>query len=124
MKIGYLSQSYPPMISGASIIAQQLAEQMAQRGHQVLVLAASDCPFPYSVQKENLIVKRVPSIRNPFRVGQRFALRPHRTILLALRDLAPDIIHTHDPFQFALSGLYYGRRSGNRLRSGSNQLRD
>jgi hypothetical protein len=42
MRIAYLTQSYPPMISGAAHVAQQIAKGMAQRGHQVLVIAASD----------------------------------------------------------------------------------
>lgn len=33
MKIALLSQSYPPMLSGAAIVVQGLAERMAQRGH-------------------------------------------------------------------------------------------
>ena len=42
MRIAYLAQSYPPMVSGAAIVAEQLTNEMAKRGHQVLVIAASD----------------------------------------------------------------------------------
>jgi hypothetical protein len=31
MRIAYLAQSYPPMISGAAIFAEQLANEMAKR---------------------------------------------------------------------------------------------
>ena len=32
MKIAYISQPYPPMISGAALVAQRLAEGIAKRG--------------------------------------------------------------------------------------------
>jgi hypothetical protein len=38
MKIAYLAQTYPPMISGQAIVTQRLAEGMAARGHSVLVI--------------------------------------------------------------------------------------
>ena len=46
MRIAYLTQSYPPMISGAAISARQTAESMVGRGHQVLVIAASEREHP------------------------------------------------------------------------------
>src|SRR5512143_3698096 len=100
MKIALLAQSYPPMVSGAAIFVQTLAEGMARRGHQVLVLTASDRPSGYSESKGNLTIRRVRSLRNPFRVGQRFALWPFREIAAALEAFQPDVIHLHDPFQF------------------------
>ena len=33
MRIAYFAQSYPPMISGTAIVAEQLAKEMAERGH-------------------------------------------------------------------------------------------
>lgn len=48
MCIAYLAQSYPPMVSGASIAVQGLSTEMAERGHQVLTLTASDRPSPFS----------------------------------------------------------------------------
>ena len=42
MKIAYISQSYPPMISGASFVVKRLADGMLERGHKVIVIAASD----------------------------------------------------------------------------------
>ena len=78
MRIAYLAQSYPPMVSGAAIVAEKLAMEMAQRGHQVLVIAASDKDHPYITLQKNLTVIRLRSIYNPMRVGQRFLLFPRR----------------------------------------------
>ena len=111
MKIALLSQSYPPMVSGAAVVTKGIAEHMANRNHQVLVLTSSESPFPYTINKKNLLVKRFRSQKNLLRVGQRFTLWPHSSIMAALQSFSPDIIHAHDPFQFALSGLAYARKA-------------
>jgi glycosyltransferase involved in cell wall biosynthesis len=112
MRIVYLTQSYPPMVSGAAIFAQRLAEGMSARGHHVLVAAASDTGPAYLQQTGDLSVLRLRSYYNPMRVGQRFMLPSRRAVLQALRDFQPDLIHTHDPFQLGLTGLAYARRAG------------
>ncbi len=72
MKIAYLTQSYPPMVSGAALVVEGLAKAMAKCGHHVLVIAASDRSRSYSIQEGNLTVQRLKSLHNPLRVGQRF----------------------------------------------------
>jgi len=109
MKIAILSQSYPPMISGAALFAEKLAAYFSAAGHEVLVLTASDQPYPYSFKRTNLSVERYRSFHNPFRVGQRALLIwPHAQILRSLEQFAPDLIHLHDPFQMGLSSLFFG----------------
>lgn len=107
MRIVYLTQSYPPMISGVATFARQLAEAMAERGNQVLVITASDKGQPYRFQNENLTVLRLRSYHNPLRVGQRFVFYPRHAILKALREFQPDIIHTHEPLQLGALGIEY-----------------
>lgn len=111
MKIAYLTQSYPPMVSGAALIAEHLAKEMALRDHKVLVIAASDREHGYITIENNLTILRLRSIHNPLRVGQRFILYPRRTILYYLHKFQPDVIHTHDPLQMGMIGLEYARRT-------------
>ena len=109
MRIAFLTQSYPPMVSGAAIIAKQLAQAMAERGHHVLVIAASDRGAPYLTQAGNLSELRLRSTVNPLRVGQRFLLPARREVQRALHEFQPDLIHTHDPFQLGLTGVTHAR---------------
>lgn len=111
MRIAYLVQSYPPMVSGAAILAEQLAKEMAKRGHQVLVIAASDRDQPYVTLQNNLTILRLRSIYNPWRVGQRFLLFPRTHVLQSLEQFRPDILHSHEPLQLGLLGLAYARRA-------------
>ena len=109
MRIAYITQSYPPMVSGASIVVKNLAENMAVRGHKVLVIAASDRGKSYKIVNGNLTILRLRSLHNPLRVGQKFMLSPQRVLLQALRDFQPDLIHTHDALQLGVLCLMYKR---------------
>ena len=111
MRIAYLTQSYPPMVSGAAIFAGKLAENIAQREHHVLVIAASDRGAPYLVKNEKLSLLRLRSYPNPMRTGQCFILPARRAVLRALYDFQPDLIHSHDPFQLGLAGVAYARHA-------------
>ena len=111
MKIAVLTQSYPPMVSGAALFAQNLAQAMACRGHQVLVLTSSERERPYRVEGANLTVMRQRSHHNPWRVGQRFMLWQNHQIDVALSEFKPDILHLHDPFQLAWAAISYSQRA-------------
>jgi glycosyltransferase involved in cell wall biosynthesis len=97
------------MISGAAHVAQQVARGMAQRGHQVLVIAASDRSNAYCEKNGNLTTLRLASLHNPLRVGQRFLLYPNCEIWKALREFQPDMIHTHEPAQMGIIGARYAK---------------
>src|SRR5262245_45692997 len=118
MRIVYLTQSYPPMVSGAALVVQRFAEGMAGRGHSVLVLAASDRRSAYVEEHGCLRVFRLRSLYNPLRVGQRFLVWPQVTIADELRAFRPDILHWHDPSALSLAGL----RAARRLHSGARRL--
>ncbi|MGB8981248.1 MAG: glycosyltransferase, partial [Anaerolineales bacterium] len=99
------------MISGAALVVENLATAMAKRGHQVLVLAASDRSQGYLVEKGNLAVLRLKALHNPLRVGQRFLTYPRRSVMNALRKFAPDIIHVHEPLQMGWLGIEYAKQT-------------
>jgi glycosyltransferase involved in cell wall biosynthesis len=112
MRIAYLTQAYPPIVSGAAIFAGHLAESIARLGHQVMVLAPSGDGTPRVMQQGNLTVISLRSFHNPLRVRQRFMIGPHNTLLDALKEFKPDVIHSHDFFQVGLAGIQYARCAG------------
>jgi glycosyltransferase involved in cell wall biosynthesis len=98
------------MISGASLVVAQLAQGFAHKGHDVLVIAASDRREGYSTQDGRLRVERLPSRCNPARVGQRFLLWPQRQLHTLVEEFEPDIIHLHEPLTLGICGFKAAQR--------------
>ena len=112
MRIAHLTQSYPPMISGAALVVRDLARNQANHGHDLLIITASDRAEAYTVRDGRLQVERLTSRKNPARVGQRYLLWPARAVATALHAFAPDVVHLHEPLVLGWSGLHAGQRLG------------
>ncbi len=94
MKIAYICLSYPPMVSGAAIAVQLLAEGISAKGHQILVIAASDKAWPYREEiSPGFTVARIKSFDNPYRIDQRISLPWAEEFYAELEKFQPDIIH-------------------------------
>jgi glycosyltransferase involved in cell wall biosynthesis len=70
---------------------------IASRGHEVLVVTASDRQRAYTDSTAGLKLARLRSFPNPVRVDQRFLLWPRREIAAELQAFHPDVLHLHDP---------------------------
>ena len=105
MKIAYITQSYPPMISGAAVVVKRLAHGMVARGHDVLVIAASDKGNAYTTKEDSLKVLRLASLPNPRRANQSFVLWSRKNITEEIKRYCPDILHIHDIFSLGIFGL-------------------
>jgi len=110
MRIAYICQSYPPMISGASLVVQRLAEGMAAREHVVLVMTASERGEAYTEEFNNLKVRRLRAFQNPLRVDQSFSLWDQNRISAEFKEFKPQILHLHDPLNLGMAGLLTARR--------------
>jgi glycosyltransferase involved in cell wall biosynthesis len=102
MRLALISQTYPPMVSGISMAVSQLAEGLAERGHQVLVLAASERGEPHTDDTPNLRLTRLRSFPTPLRVGQRWCWWQRRVLMRHLSAFRPEVVHLHDPTLGAL----------------------
>jgi len=80
----------------------QLAEGLAERGHQVLVLAASERGEPHTDDTPNLRLTRLRSFPTPLRVGQRWCWWGRRVLIRHLSAFRPEVVHLHDPALGAL----------------------
>ena len=110
MRIAYICQSYPPMISGASLVVQRLAEGMAARGHIILVMTASERGEAYTEEFNNLKVRRLRAFQNPLRVDQSFSLWDRNRISAEFKEFKPQILHLHDPLSLGMAGLVTAHR--------------
>jgi len=112
MRIAFATQTYPPMVNGVSFVVERMARNMASRGHQVMVLTASDRGPAYEITSGNLRILRLTSLKNPLRAAQRFPMFPTAAGLRALSTFQPDLIHSHDLLQLNPSALMYSRQTG------------
>jgi glycosyltransferase involved in cell wall biosynthesis len=109
MRIAYITQSYPPMISGAAIVVERLAQGMAERGHATMVLAASDKGQAYTEQVGHARIVRLASLPNPKRANQYFVPTAFRKIAQELLSFEPDILHIHDMIYLGVVGIAVAR---------------
>jgi len=105
MKIAYVCQSYFPMVSGAALVIQRLAEGIAARGHSVMVLTSSDQRRAYTEDNNGIKIIRMVSFRNPLRVDQNFVIWSYDEVFQILEQFQPDVLHTHDPLNLGASAV-------------------
>ena len=105
MKIAYICQSYPPMMSGAALVIQRLAEGMVTLGHSVMVLTASDQRCAYTKERNGVKTVLIKSFPNPLRVDQSFVLWSQDEINRDLKQFQPEILHTHDPLNLGVAAV-------------------
>jgi glycosyltransferase involved in cell wall biosynthesis len=112
MRIAFLCQTYPPMVSGIAMAVRRMAEGLVERGHDVLVLTASDRNEPYTVEDGGLQLVRLASLPNPTRVGQRWVFWSRADVARRLDEFQPDVLHLHDPFLAGFSIPSLAREKG------------
>lgn len=96
------SETYPPDTNGAAIFVGRLANDLAQAGHEIMVVAPST-KFKDEIQKgnNNLTIFRIRSISlKPIHPYFRAIFRINLTekINAIVDDFTPDIIHIHNHF--------------------------
>jgi len=96
LRILMFSHGYVPTVSGVTLVVQKIARAMVRRGHQVIVVTASERGKPYQSEDEGVLLHRVWGIPN---LGWKEGPIPF-TSPSAIRSLAdqfkPDVIHTHE----------------------------
>jgi len=112
MRIALVSQAYPPMVSGASFFMEYLARGMAARGHEVLVIAASDSGVAKNIREEKLEIVRLKSSPNPLRANHHYVSWAYRKLIQNLTTFKPEVLHLHDASTIGLAGVLAGKKLG------------
>ncbi len=93
MKILISSDLYWPTVNGVSTAARTLAQGLASRGHEVLVIAPSQTGKKYKEIDGNYNVARTASTIFPFYQNFRICLYPYREVKKIIKDFNPDVVH-------------------------------
>jgi glycosyltransferase involved in cell wall biosynthesis len=108
MKIILATEAYYPLIDGGAVAEHHLALGLAQRGHEVHILAPSENFSDYEEQDNGTTIHRLASSPIPFiKNDHRLALFPAQKITALLNKIKPDVAHIHNPFPIGKATLAY-----------------
>ena len=107
---GQFNDGFLPILDGVVNVVKNYAEWLHERYGNTYVVTPS---FPNYVDQEPYTVLRYPSIAIPFRAPYRQGLPSlDGSLLMTLRKIPFDIVHTHTPFSAGNLALYTARKRG------------
>jgi phosphatidylinositol alpha 1,6-mannosyltransferase len=95
MRVTLVAETFSPAVNGVVNSVRRVADQLATRGHEPVVVAPSGEPFR-TASGYRVDVVRVPSLALPSYRGLSVA-RPSAALAPVLRDLDPDVVHLASP---------------------------
>lgn len=112
MKILIVSDLHYPTINGVATFGRNLAQGLADRGHEVLVIAPSQTNRHHKEVDRNHVIIRTASV--PFLPYQNFRVspRPGREVKKIILDFDPDVIHIQMLMWLGQAAMKYGNKYG------------
>jgi phosphatidylinositol alpha 1,6-mannosyltransferase len=107
MRVAIVTETFLPVINGVSNSVMRVVEHLLRCGHQPLVIAPGAGPDSY----QGAPVVRVPALDLPVVDSVPVGV-PTRTIVTALRNFGPDVVHLASPVIVGARGLWAARRLG------------
>lgn len=116
MRIGIVSETYPPEINGVALTVHSLAAGLAARGHRVDLIRPRQ-PRPHH-DEPGIEVLEVHGAALPRYPGLRFGLPASRTLLRHWRQQRPDAIYVATEGPLGWSAMRTAARMGIPISSG------
>lgn len=105
MRVAIVTESFLPVINGVSNSVRHVVQHLVRCGHQVLVIAPGSGPDSC----QGAAVVRVPAVDLPVVDSVPVGL-PSSTVITAMRDFGPDVVHLASPVIVGAVGLWAARR--------------
>ena len=112
MKILIASDLHYPTINGVAKFSRNLARGLAERGHEVLVIAPSQTGKKSKEIDGNYTIMRTNSVPFPFYQNFRISPTPAREVKKIIEDFDPDIIHIQMLMWIGQAAMKYGNKYG------------
>ena len=95
MKILIAADLHWPTINGVATFSRNLANGLAARGHEVIVIAPSQRRTGLAEEEWDgeYVIKRTMSVPFPFYQNFRISLSPRREVRRVIEEFEPDVIH-------------------------------
>ncbi|MGA6090965.1 glycosyltransferase family 4 protein [Amycolatopsis sulphurea] len=105
MRVAIVTESFLPQVNGVTNSVLRVVEHLVEAAHEVLVVAPGPGPERY----RGAPVVRIPAFDVPGVHSLPIGL-PTRTVLRALAEFGPDVVHLASPFVVGARGLAAARR--------------
>lgn len=112
MKILITSDLFMPVLNGVSVFTRNLAHGLAEKGHEVIVIAPSQTGRKYKEIDRNYEIRRTRSTIFPFYQNIRISVTPQLEIRKIIQEFQPDIIHCQMPLGIGQGVMMWARRYG------------
>jgi len=112
MKILIASDLFMPVLNGVSYFTRNLARGLAEKGHEVIVIAPSQTGKKYKEVDRNYTIYRTRSVVFPFYQSIRMSFTPQLEIRKIIQDFQPDIVHIQMPLGIGQGVILWARRYG------------
>lgn len=109
MRIGIFSESFRPLVNGASYSVQSFAKHLTEMGHEVHVFAPH---YPDYEDPDDYPVHRYPGILTPYEQGYNIAVPFWPPMVQIMRKARLQIIHTQSLFLLGVAGARWSRWLG------------
>ena len=112
MKILIAADLHWPTINGVAKFSRTLAVGLAERGHEVLVIAPSQRRSGLAGEEMdgNYLIKRTMSVPFPFYQNFRISLTPRREVKKIIEEFQPDVIHIQMLLGIGEATMRYAKR--------------
>ncbi|EHR51323.1 glycosyltransferase [Saccharomonospora marina XMU15] len=112
MRVLIATDTYPPDLSGSSFFADRLAKGLAERGHDVHVVCASETGPRQDVRDGGVRLHRLRSL--PLLIHPRVRFVPPPGVPLIVRRIVaavrPEVVHTQDHFTIGRAAIRAAQR--------------
>jgi phosphatidylinositol alpha 1,6-mannosyltransferase len=105
MRVAIVTESFLPVINGVSNSVRHVVQHLVRCRHQVLVIAPGSGPDSY----QGAAVARVPAVNLPVVDSVPVGL-PSPTVITAMRNFGPNVVHLASPVIVGAVGLWAARQ--------------
>lgn len=109
VRVAVVAESFLPHVNGVSHSVVRVVEHLRRAGHPVLIVAPGGPGA--EPEHDGVPVHRVPAVAVP-RIRSLPVGVPQPSMVSALRDFAPDVVHLASPFLLGAGGLAAARHLG------------
>ena len=112
MKILIAADLHWPTINGVAVFSRNLAQGLADHGHEVLVIAPSQRRSGLADEEWDggYFVKRTVSVPFPFYQNFRISVTPRREVKRIVEEFEPDVIHIQMLLGIGQATMRYAKR--------------